>query len=86
MNPRVTFPVTVTSLDLSNLSAAIKQTTGLNYGFHPEEMIDTQILSATLTLCGNGKRMFSHRKMELVTATIVAWGIGRGMWVIGVKW
>jgi hypothetical protein len=41
-------------------------------------MVDTQILSATLTLCGYGKRKVSTMNRLILKATIKAWGIGRG--------
>lgn len=74
----------MTNTDFHSLFCAIKETTGLLYGYHPIVMHDTLVIEAILTLCG--RKEIGKALRERVEAVIVAWGIGGGRGLITVSW
>jgi len=64
----------------------IKETTGLKYGYMPNKMVDTGIISATLTLCKNGSKRIAWSTLSHVETAIKAFGIGQGFGMIKVTW
>lgn len=70
--------------DMEGLRSAIAITSGLKYGYMPHEMIDTGIITCTLTLCG--KTRISKIQKAVVESTIKGYAIGRGFGTIYVKW
>jgi hypothetical protein len=83
MNPRIR-TASMTNTDFHSLFCAIRETTGLLYGYHPIEMADTAVIEAILTLCG--RKSIGKALREKVEAVIVAWGIGSGRGIISVRW
>jgi len=55
MNPTIHLHRGCTTLDIQRLMSIILSITGENYGFHPNDLIDTTILDFTLTRCGKPK-------------------------------
>lgn len=85
-NPTVRISGTLNGSTIQGLLTAIRETTGLKYGYMPQGMIDTQFFSFHLTLCGHGKRTLGKGNQRLVDATIRAWAIGFGLGNPSIAW
>jgi hypothetical protein len=68
------------------LLCAIRAVNNLNYGYLTGQMLDTGIHTATLTLCGFGKRKYTKNHQITTEAAIKAWAIGRGFGTVRVTW
>lgn len=84
MNPTVYFSSSLNTSNIQGLLIAIKENTGLLYGFMPQEMTDTQFISVILTLCKVKK--LSKLNQKIVDSTIRAWAIGYGLGCPRIVW
>ena len=84
MNPTVKISGSINSSNIQGLLIAVKETTGIFFGYMPQEMVDTQFISFILTLCG--KKKLSKIDQRIVDATIRAWCIGYGLGNPRISW
>lgn len=92
-NPKVELPMY--GIDFTRLQTAIRETTGLAYGFLPHRLYGTTTMSFTLTLCGRyddrlvtvkRKRGLTRSEKILVGTVIRAWSLGAGKGMPIITW
>jgi len=76
MNPTIKFSGYINGSQVQGLLIALKTTTGRQYGYMPQDMLDTQFCSIVLNLCGT---KWTKKLRPLVHATITGWAIGYGL-------
>ena len=79
MNPKITFSEPINGASIQSLLYTIKETTGLLYGYMPQEMVDTQFTSVILTQYGKGKKRIKSSTRAILHATVIASCIGFGL-------
>jgi hypothetical protein len=84
MNPTVYTSGSLNGNNIQGLLCAIKENTGIFYGYMPQEMVDTQFVSFVLTL--RGRKKISKVEIRILDATIRAWCIGYGLWNTRIVW
>lgn len=77
--PEITFSNTLTSRDINSLLNCIQIVANVpfNFGYHPVEMIDTQIKS--ILLQASNVRILPKIKAARIDAAIIGWCCGRGL-------
>jgi len=77
--PQITFSNTITGRDVNSLLTCIQTVAEVpfNFGYHPVEMIDTQIKS--ILLQASFVRKMPNIKLARIDAAIIGWCMGRGL-------
>ena len=71
---------------ISRLRQAVKDATGLEYGYIPHKLHDTSVSLFTMTLCNNKSKNISWKRLSHVETAIRACCLGLGVGMVNVTW